>query len=116
MTNRSQPSSARWQRLLTIGLLCAVSTLLFAGVAEACPNCKNAIAEDAAGGGATGDMARGFYYSILFMMSMPFLLIGSFTSIMYVQVRKARRAAENQDAANAKLTDQVRQAQSEQGQ
>jgi len=109
MTHSSHTSRKPWQRLLTVALLGAVSTLLLAGVAQACPNCKNAIAENAAGG-TGGDIARGFYYSILFMMSMPFLLLGTFTSVMYVQVRRARRAAENQDAANSRLAEQVRKA------
>jgi uncharacterized membrane protein len=112
MTHRPQKSPARWHRLLTIGLLCAVSTLLLAGVAQACPNCKYAIADSSAGGTGS-EVARGFYYSILFMMSMPFLLLGSFTSLMYVQVRRARRAAEHQDAARSKLVEQVREARGE---
>ena len=111
MPQPSQHYSISWQRIFAVALLCAVATLLYAGAAEACPNCKNAIAEDATGDGK--NMARGFYYSILFMMSMPFLLLGSFTSLMYVQVRKARRAAENQKAANAELVEQVRDARGE---
>ncbi|MCA9102386.1 MAG: hypothetical protein R3C10_22935 [Pirellulales bacterium] len=109
MLDRWQRRSFPWHRALTVTLLCAGATLLLAGVAEACPNCKNAISEQVANGGG-GDPVRGFYYSILFMMSMPFLLVGSFTSLMYVQIRKARRAAQNQQATKAALDEEVRQA------
>ena len=37
-------------------------------------------------------MAAGYFYSILFMMAMPFVIIGSFGGIAYLSVRKARAA------------------------
>jgi len=71
-----------------------------AGVAQACPNCKNAIAENAAGG-TGGDIARGFYYSILFMMSMPYILLGSLGCLAYVSIRRAKVQQESDAASNA---------------
>jgi len=63
--------------------------LSFAAVAEACPSCKESLGScDAASGGA--DLVAGYFYSILFMMSMPFALLGTFSSYMYWQVRRAR--------------------------
>jgi hypothetical protein len=65
-------------------LACVVS---IAGVAEACPNCKEALAQN------DSDhmrVARGYFWSILFMMSMPFAIVGSFGTYVYVQSRKAR--------------------------
>jgi hypothetical protein len=38
-----------------------------------------------------GDWVTGFFWSILFMLSMPFILLGSFSTYMYVLVRRARR-------------------------
>ena len=49
-------------------------TLGFACPASACPNCKEAVAaqpEEAA------NMARGYNLSVLFMVSMPFTLLGA---------------------------------------
>jgi len=54
------------------------------GVTSACPNCKEALAAQ------TGDAARlkdGYFYSILFMMGMPFLLLGT-GSLMVVRAVK----------------------------
>jgi len=69
--------------------------LLLAALAEACPNCKDAIATDPAKQG----LARGIYYSILFMMSMPFFILGGLCTYFYYLVcrdkaEKARLAAE----------------------
>jgi hypothetical protein len=63
-------------------------TLVLAGanLAEACPSCKAALASQEAG----GDLVRGFFWSIVFMMSMPFLLVGSFSGYLYLLVRRAR--------------------------
>jgi hypothetical protein len=81
-------SRSSW--LLTVALV-----LLLAAVAEACPNCKETLAGDPAQQG----LARGIYYSILFMMSMPFFILGGLCSYFYYLVcrdraEKARLAAE----------------------
>jgi hypothetical protein len=67
----------------------AVAVLL-AGVqtATACPSCKEALAAGTGG----GDLMSGFFWSILFMLSMPFLLLGSFGLYFYYLVRRARTA------------------------
>lgn len=59
--------------------------------ALACPNCKDSFAEQGANG---KNLARGFYWSILFMMGTPFAILGGFSGYMYLEVRKARRRAE----------------------
>ena len=43
--------------------------LLIASVAAACPTCKEGLAQNDPHGQS---IAAGYYYSILFMMSMPF--------------------------------------------
>ena len=70
----------------------AALVLLLAGVATACPSCKESLAHDP----AAANLARGFYYSILFMVSMPFVIFGSMSAYFYWEVRKAqaRQAAE----------------------
>ena len=73
------------------GLVAALVMTLVLGLAQAshaCPTCKNALHEDPAQQG----MVAGYFYSILFMMSMPFLLIGSFGGYAYLLVRRSRNA------------------------
>jgi heme/copper-type cytochrome/quinol oxidase subunit 2 len=63
-------------------LLSLAVVLLLATLAHACPNCQEAIASDPAQQG----LARGIYYSILFMMSMPFFIFGGLCSYFYYLV------------------------------
>lgn len=68
-------------------LLAFALVLVFVADATACPGCKEAIAAQ------PKDAARlkdGYFYSILFMMAMPFLMLG--TGAFFV-VRAARRGA-----------------------
>ncbi|HEX8201964.1 MAG TPA: hypothetical protein VF590_15925 [Isosphaeraceae bacterium] len=70
-----------------VPVLALALVLLFVGEVAACPNCKEALAAQ------TGDAARlkdGYFYSILFMMGMPFLLLG--TGALMV-VRAVKRGA-----------------------
>jgi heme/copper-type cytochrome/quinol oxidase subunit 2 len=60
--------------------------LVLAGVATACPTCKDSLAHDP----ASASLARGYAYSILFMLSMPPLIFGSLVLYFYWEVRKAR--------------------------
>jgi hypothetical protein len=76
-------------------LIIAMATvLLAAGVASACPTCKDGMASNDP---EHAHMVKGYFYSILFMMGMPYLLLTSFGLYMYREVRKARA----RDAANA---------------
>jgi hypothetical protein len=64
-----------------------------ASIASACPSCQAALNGDS----SQADLARGIYYSILFMMSMPFAIVGTFGGLMYRAVkREQRRQAEAQ--------------------
>ena len=57
----------------------------FPGLLSACPTCKEGLS-------ASGfNLVRGFGWSIIFMMSMPFLVLGGISSYFYLEVRKARR-------------------------
>ncbi len=68
--------------VLVVLLVCAVPELVLA-----CPNCKETLAE---GGANAMNLVRGYFWSILFMMSMPFLILGSLVSYFYYEVCKAR--------------------------
>jgi hypothetical protein len=67
-----------------------ICTVLDPSIAAACPTCKAAIASHDAN---AGDMVSGYMYSILFMLSMPFIIFGSLATYFYMLVRKARTAA-----------------------
>lgn len=76
-------------------LAAVVCSLLLVGVASACPTCKENLAHDP----ASASLARGFYYSILFMVSMPFVIFGSLSAYFYYEVRKAKLQQSAQPAA-----------------
>jgi heme/copper-type cytochrome/quinol oxidase subunit 2 len=45
-------------------------------------------------GSSGGDLVSGFFFSILFMLSMPFLIVIGMSTYMYVLVRRARAERE----------------------
>jgi hypothetical protein len=53
--------------------------------AYCCPNCKDSFAQN--GGG--GDLVRGYGWSIIFMLSMPFLILASLGTYFWLLVRRA---------------------------
>ncbi len=63
-------------------------TMLSASVASACPMCAQALGNSSGG----GDLVSGFFWSIVFMMSMPFTILASLGLYFYLQVRRARAA------------------------
>jgi hypothetical protein len=69
--------------------------LLIASVAAACPTCKDGLAQNDPQGQS---IAAGYYYSILFMMSMPFAILGTFGSLAYLSIRRARLQQEQAKA------------------
>lgn len=82
-----EPRIFRW----IVGALVVALLLLLASVAAACPTCKDGLAQNDPQGQA---IAAGYYYSILFMMSMPYLVLGTFASVAYYTIRRARHANE----------------------
>jgi hypothetical protein len=58
--------------------------IAFVNPAFACPNCKDAIHE------SQNHLAAGYFFSILFMMSMPFTLLTGWT-IALVRLRRLKR-------------------------
>lgn len=81
---RYEPAVVRW---LLVAMAVAL-VLLIASVAAACPNCKEGLAQQDPQGQA---IAAGYYYSILFMMSMPFAILGTFGGLAYLSIRRARQ-------------------------
>jgi heme/copper-type cytochrome/quinol oxidase subunit 2 len=70
--------------LLMIAVVCIFCFL--PTIAWACPNCKEALAQDA----NAVNLVRGYYYSILLMLAMPFLILGGLSVYFYWLVRQAR--------------------------
>jgi hypothetical protein len=52
----------------------AASLVAVGGPASACPNCKEAVASQPSD---VANMANGYNYSVLFMLSMPLTLLGT---------------------------------------
>jgi heme/copper-type cytochrome/quinol oxidase subunit 2 len=69
--------------------MAALLLLFLADAALACPTCKENLAHSP----NAANLVRGYFWSIMFMMSMPFLLLGGLTTYFYLEVRKARVAA-----------------------
>jgi uncharacterized membrane protein YjgN (DUF898 family) len=103
--NRCVPGRC-YRRVTTalVVVLSIASVLSIATVAQACPACKQALASTEHAG--SGDPIQGFMWSILFMMSMPFLLLGGFGTYLWYIVRRARLAAEAEAAAQAAAASQ----------
>lgn len=57
--------------------------------AVACPNCRDALASDPDQAG----MVQGLFWSIMFLLSMPFLIFTAMSTYFYWLVRSARRSA-----------------------
>jgi hypothetical protein len=68
-------------------LAVAVFGAVVASQAVACPNCKDAVATADPEG---MNVARGYFYSILLMLAMPFLLAGSFGVYVWREMRRQR--------------------------
>ena len=101
--NLSDPMiSARWARrawsLRSVQLMLILLFLLFVGVqcVEACPGCKDALSENDP---QHARMVRGYFWSILFMMAMPFTIAGTFGTFFYLEIRRKRSAEQIEDAA-----------------
>ena len=62
--------------------------VLVAADALGCPNCKDAVNTSDPDG---LNMARGYFYSILLMLAMPFTLIGSFSCYVWREMRRQQR-------------------------
>jgi len=78
--------------LLVVGCL-----LAFASDSWSCPTCKDGISD----GGNSANLVRGYFWSIVFMMSMPFLILGGLSTYLYLEVRKAKRVREIHAPVNA---------------
>jgi uncharacterized paraquat-inducible protein A len=79
-------------------LLCIAFVCAFTAVASACPTCKEGLAQNDPHGQS---VAAGYYYSILFMMATPYVVLTTLGACAYRAVKKAQSqsAAANQGAS-----------------
>ena len=68
---------------------CLLLVAITAADALGCPNCKDAFAT---GDPAAANVARGYFYSILLMLAMPFTLAGTFGAYVWREMRRQQRA------------------------
>lgn len=74
---------------LKMTLLFILALLLLPELLQACPNCKEAYTAD-----GQSPVSSGFNASIIFMMLMPFLVLGGFVIRLWMaQKRRARTNA-----------------------
>jgi len=74
-----------------VGLAIALVLLLAAADAVGCPNCKDGVNTSDPQG---LNIARGYFYSILLMLAMPFTLAGTFAAYVWREMRRQKRLAE----------------------
>ena len=89
---------------LALLLVAAVVVLVCCQYVEACPTCKDGLAGNDP---QAANMARGYFWSILFMMSMPFLILAGLSSYFYWEIRRARREGEGSSGPLGSLRDAV---------
>jgi len=92
--------------------LALISIAVFAclgATAWACPSCKAALGGDP----AQANLVNGFFWSILFMMSMPFVILGTFGGSMYLSVRRASKRAERPTEVQPTVDDRARSSERE---
>jgi hypothetical protein len=86
----------KFRRKIVLPLAALALLTVLANVGLACPTCKDNLAADP----AAANIIRGYYYSILFMMSMPFLILGSLCTYFYWKVCTAKAAGHTAQSAS----------------
>jgi Na+-driven multidrug efflux pump len=69
--------------------------LALAGVAMACPTCGEGLMQ---ADPHAQSIAAGYKYSIIFMVTMPYLCLGTLASIAYYSIHRARTQQQAADA------------------
>jgi|APSaa5957512535_1039671.scaffolds.fasta_scaffold694643_1 uncharacterized membrane protein len=75
--------------------LCALVIIIAAHVATACPTCKESLSAN------DPQMMRGYFWSIMFMMAMPFSILTAISTYFYVLICKARNLKDNENNDSA---------------
>jgi hypothetical protein len=84
------------KRFMLVCLLVLIVGIAVDNAALGCPTCKDGLqAADSEG----ANIARGYFYSILLMIAMPFTLAGSFGLYVWREMRRQQHA-EGVDTTN----------------
>jgi hypothetical protein len=87
MMHPTQPHRSRFLYRFRIPILTAVLLLSIPTLAVACPTCKEGLTN----GANDVNLVRGFGWSIIFMMSLPFTILSVLGSYFYLLVRREQR-------------------------
>jgi heme/copper-type cytochrome/quinol oxidase subunit 2 len=82
--------NAAFRQFVPLLLIAAVMAVVAGAEALGCPNCKDAVNTSDPEG---LNVARGYFYSILLMLAMPFTLVGSFGAYVWREMRRQKAAA-----------------------
>jgi hypothetical protein len=82
--------NAALRQFVPLLLIAAVMAVVAGAEALGCPNCKDAVNTSDPDG---LNVARGYFYSILLMLAMPFTLVGSFGAYVWREMRRQKAAA-----------------------
>jgi heme/copper-type cytochrome/quinol oxidase subunit 2 len=80
--------ASRLPRIAVLLIAFTVVVIVLEAAAMACPSCKESLGHSDP---ARANMVRGYFWSILFMMSMPFLILGGLSTLFWWEIRKAKR-------------------------
>lgn len=86
-----------------VAALAAVAVFM-ATDALACPTCKDAVNTSDPDG---LNMARGYFYSIILMLAMPFTLAGSFAAYVWREIRRQKRLTEAEAAGGGAVDGRI---------
>ena len=87
-----------------VWLLVLLILLVGVQVVDACPGCKDALSENDP---QHARMVRGYFWSILFMMAMPFTIAGTFGTFFYLEVRRKKLAQQDASPSVESLADEL---------
>jgi hypothetical protein len=73
-------------------LLLSISIAATTRIVEACPLCADNLASDAYGKSPT-QLGRGFFWSIIFMMALPFVTVGVVAARIVIARRRTGAAS-----------------------
>jgi hypothetical protein len=76
------------RRSTLLALVAVAIALLLHGAAHACPMCSESLAQNDP---HSAGLVRGYFWSIVFMMSMPFVIFFTLGGYFWYQIRRARR-------------------------
>ena len=82
------------QALLAVAV--ALAVVAWSGTCVACPNCKDSLSQNDP---TAMGIVQGYFWSIILMLSLPFIVLTSLSTYFYLLVRRARRAAEESVSA-----------------